>query len=271
MADKRENKIRNEFTDALGEEISARKIFDKAKEKKVEDDLFLSEFADELIAEPIEVNEPKLPRPGDKVKAKKKSGQKKSKPTKKIPEVKPEEKVSPEKNLPTEKKLPPENIPDEIFVSAPEAEAETEFEKRIFAEADDDFYDEKIPQHIGDNMRSNISTGEKHKPVFRSKYFEEPEEPVKKTNKVETPDPDADLHRKLTHAEVAGVAISAIMLVYSFATLDKPLFFLALSLLSHLLRPLIGALCGKYNRPVQNALRSFSIAIFFGALIILLV
>lgn len=267
MADKNEKRIRNEFTDALGEEISARKIFDKAKEKKEDDELFLSEFADELIAEPIEVHEPKLPRPGDKVKAKKKkSGQKKSKPAKKIPEVKPEEKISPEENL------PPENIPDEIFVSAPEVEAETEFEKRIFAEAEDDFYDEKLPQHIGDNMRSKISTGEKHKPVFRSKYFEDTEdEPVKKKKKIEMPDPDADLHRKLTHAEVAGVAISAVMLVYSFATLDKPLFFLALSLLSHLLRPLIGALCGKYNRPVQNALRSFSIVIFFGALIILFV
>jgi len=60
-------------------------------------------------------------------------------------------------------------------------------------------------------------------------------------------------------------------LVYAVSTMDKPLFFMSMSLLSHTLRPLIGALFGKHNREVQNALRGFSIVLFFGALFFLFV
>jgi len=59
------------------------------------------------------------------------------------------------------------------------------------------------------------------------------------------------------------------MLVYSLAKGDKPLFFVSTALLTFLLRPLIGALFGKNNRAVQNALHSFSIVMFIGALIML--
>lgn len=75
--------------------------------------------------------------------------------------------------------------------------------------------------------------------------------------------------RRFTHAETSGLAISAVMLVYSFATADKPLFFVSLSLLTFLLRPLIGALFGKHSRAVQNGLYTFSVVLFVGALIML--
>ena len=74
---------------------------------------------------------------------------------------------------------------------------------------------------------------------------------------------------KLSHAETSGVAISAVMLVYSLAEGDKPLFFISSALLIFLLRPLIGALAGKHNRAVQNGLHSFSVVLFIGALIML--
>lgn len=81
--------------------------------------------------------------------------------------------------------------------------------------------------------------------------------------------PKSPLKMKLSHAETSGVAISAVMLVYSLSEEDKPLFFLSTALLIFLLRPLIGLLFGKYNRAVQNALHSFSIVLFIGALIML--
>ena len=75
--------------------------------------------------------------------------------------------------------------------------------------------------------------------------------------------------RRFSHAETSGVVISTVMLLYSLAEMDKPLFFLSTALLTFLLRPLIGALFGKHSRAVQNALHSFSIVLFIGALIML--
>jgi len=75
--------------------------------------------------------------------------------------------------------------------------------------------------------------------------------------------------RRFSHAETSGVAISAVMFVYSLATQDKPLFFISTALLIFLLRPLIGGLFGEHNQAVQNALHSFSIVLFIGALLFL--
>lgn len=80
---------------------------------------------------------------------------------------------------------------------------------------------------------------------------------------------EPELKLKLSHAETSGVVISAVMLVYSLAEADKPLFFLSTALMIFLLRPLIGALFGKHNRAVQNALHSFSVVLFIGSLIML--
>lgn len=78
-----------------------------------------------------------------------------------------------------------------------------------------------------------------------------------------------EVKKKLSHAESSGIAISAVMLIYSISEQDKPLFFLSISLLIFLLRPLIGALFGEHSQAVQNALHSFSVVLFIGALILL--
>ena len=104
--------------------------------------------------------------------------------------------------------------------------------------------------------------------VFRSKKFIDSDTAAKEdAEKSTTPAPE--IKRKLTHAETSGIAISAVMLAYSLAEGDKPLFFLSTALLIFLLRPLIGAFFGKNNRAVQNALHSFSIVLFIGSLIML--
>lgn len=74
---------------------------------------------------------------------------------------------------------------------------------------------------------------------------------------------------RISHAEASGVVISGVMLIYSLTEMDKPLFFLSTALLTFLLRPIIGGLFGKHNRAVQNALHSFSVVLFIGALIML--
>lgn len=104
--------------------------------------------------------------------------------------------------------------------------------------------------------------------VFRSKKFVDSDTQAAEDKK-KSVKPESELKRKLTHAETSGIAISAVMLAYSLAEGDKPLFFLSTSLLIFLLRPLIGAFFGEHNRAVQNALHSFSVVLFIGSLIML--
>lgn len=129
---------------------------------------------------------------------------------------------------------------------------------------EDDLYSDRVslskePIKIDDAPRPR---------TFHSKNFTDSvtqaEEDKRKSATHEPP-----LKLKLSHAETSGVAISAVMLAYSLAEGDKPLFFLSTALLIFLLRPLIGLLFGKHNRAVQNALHSFSIVLFIGALVML--
>ncbi|MBR0103049.1 MAG: hypothetical protein IJQ01_06085 [Selenomonadaceae bacterium] len=124
-------------------------------------------------------------------------------------------------------------------------------------ETDDDLYAEKV------------SLDKETRPkTFHSKNFVDSEtQAVEDKAKSSTHEPE--LKAKLSHAETSGVAISAVMLVYALVEADKPLFFLSTALLTFLLRPLIGALFGKHNRAVQNALYSFSLVMFVGALLML--
>ena len=124
-------------------------------------------------------------------------------------------------------------------------------------ETDDDLYAEKV------------SLDKETRPkTFHSKNFVDSEtQAVEDKAKSSTHEPE--LKAKLSHAETSGVAISAVMLVYALVEADKPLFFLSTALLTFLLRPLIGALFGKHNRAVQNALHSFSLVMFIGALLML--
>lgn len=124
-------------------------------------------------------------------------------------------------------------------------------------------------KNFKDDAPIKITDAAQHK-VFRSKKFVDSEtQAAEDKKKSATPEPE--LKRRLTHAESSGIAISAVMLVYSLKEGDKPLFFLSTSLLIFLLRPLIGAFFGKHNRAVQNALHSFSLVLFIGALLFLFI
>lgn len=128
----------------------------------------------------------------------------------------------------------------------------------------------KNPQNENENLDDTpikILDASQHK-VFRSKRFVDSDTAAKE-DKEKSATLEPKIKSKLSHAETSGIAISAVMLIYSLSKGDKPLFFLSTSLLIFLLRPLIGALFGKYNRAVQNALYSFSIVLFIGALIFL--
>ena len=124
-------------------------------------------------------------------------------------------------------------------------------------ETDDDLYADKV------------SLDKETRPkTFHSKNFVDSETQAAE-DKAKSSTHEPELKAKLSHAETSGVAISAVMLVYALAEADKPLFFLSTALLTFLLRPLIGALFGKHNRAVQNALHSFSLVMFIGALLML--
>lgn len=129
---------------------------------------------------------------------------------------------------------------------------------------DEDLYAEKISLEKPREVEKEVPRPK----TFHSKRFIDSETQAEEEKLQSTP-PKIEIKQKLTHAETSGVAISAIMLVYSLAEGDKPLFFLSTSLLTFLLRPIIGKLFGKHNRAVQNALHSFSIVLFIGAILIL--
>ena len=131
--------------------------------------------------------------------------------------------------------------------------------------ADDELYAEKISL---DKNPSAEKISDARPKTFHSKNFVDSETQAKEDAEKSSP-PETKLKSKLTHAETSGVAISAVMLAYSLAEADKPLFFLSAALLIFLLRPLLGGLAGKHNRAVQNALHSFSVVLFIGALLFL--
>ena len=133
---------------------------------------------------------------------------------------------------------------------------------------DAEFYSDK-PSDDDDLYAEKVSLDKETRPkTFHSKNFVDSETQAAE-DKAKSSTPEPELKAKLSHAETSGVAISAVMLVYAFAEADKPLFFLSTALLTFLLRPLIGALFGKHNRAVQNALHSFSLVLFVGALLML--
>ncbi len=237
MKKRKKKKLRDKFTDALGEEITARNLNDKIREQgagsreqtlKVED----------KISNSVEVDA-----------------------TKKPPAV---ETVA--------ENISSDTVEVEVktAVEIVEVKTDSEFDKRVFAEADNTFHDEqprRVRRKLTPKESANARAAYRAK-MIRDTVADEKENYFKDKKNI---DKDADLYRKLSRAETAGVALSALMLVYAFSTLDKPLFFMALSLLSNLLRPIIGGLFGKHNRAVQNALHAFSIVLFFGALLFIFI
>lgn len=270
----KQGKKNNAFTAALNKEISTRKVLEKAKDN-AENKILLSEmsrgFEPETIAEPIDSTKP-IPQieTDPPIKPVKRSKDKIKKSL--------TEKSAAKKN--SAKKISAEKVAAEKVTVSKKLEPESEFEKRIFAEAENDFYDEKIPQNIGKNMRSKITEkiidpeAEKRVPqnIYRSKFLKKQFEKIDDEIEAEdenSPNYDPELYRKLSRAELAGLGISIFMMAYAFVNLDKPLFFCAMSLFMHLVRPFVGSFFGRYNRAVQNAMRSCSIVLFVGAMVLL--
>ncbi len=233
MSKRKRKKFRNEFTDALGEEMSSRENLNLENIKKA-------------------ANKPKVDL--------KKKVKPKVEPS--IAEIK----VADVKIVEVATEI---KIAEVAQVEVADVKVDAEFEKRVFAEANNNFFDEK-PKRPRRHFNSD-DTATSSRSAFRAKMIKDrlAEEKELEIERKKNFAKDADLRRKLTRAEMVGAALSVAMLAYSISTYDKPLFFMAMSLLSHTLRPLIGGLFGKYNRPVQNALHGFSIVLFFGALFFL--
>ena len=159
-----------------------------------------------------------------------------------------------------------------------------DFERRVNAEADNDFYDDKPAQQINETFRSGAikskSTAENNfnpvgddaskeiKPNRKLNLREPIKVNVRHELKERTEDFEVNISEKkpVRRTETYGVVISAVAFIYSIFTKDKPLLFLSVSLLLYLMRPIIAAPFGKYSQSVQNAIKGFSMALFFGSI-----
>lgn len=248
MSKKRKKKspLRNEFTDALNVEMAERKIIERTqKETGNRKQETVENAAVGVAAVSL-----------DKVSVEKPATEKIS--NEKVPLEKiPVEKVSIEKV--SVEKIEVEKIPaieESKKIQIVEVKTDKKLEERILKEADKKFLDEKP------------KTEKPRKSIFRSKAMQSWED--EQDEKITPPTaPQIKKPRKMSHPEKFGGIISVVMLVYAFVNMDKPLFFLALSLFAHFLGYSIAAVFGKYADAVQNAIHSFSIVIFFGAIMFL--
>lgn len=218
MSRKRKKKapLRNEFTDALNEEIEERKIVERTQPP--EEEVFQKTVTLEKKVEIAKVD---------------------AAPVEVAEKIEVEEIVPPPVEVKTDEKL----------------------EERILKEADNTFFDEKPAPKVETEKPQKKS-------VYRSKAMQRLEREQEKKPPTVEPAPVNKPH-KWSHAEKFGVVASVAMLVYAFVNLDKPLFFLALSLFVHFLSMPAGNFFGKHSAAVQNSLRTFSIVLFFGAVLFL--
>lgn len=239
MSKKRKKKspLRNEFTDALNVEMAERKIVERTQKEPTDKK---QETVESAAVEVAAVSLEKILV----------------------------EKVAVEK-VPVE--VPKvEEVPKVAEIAAPqivEVKTDPKLEKRILKEADSTFLDEKPPEKDSPKVKP-------HKSIFRSKTMRrwEAEQFGEElsSQKVETPKfekPIVKKPKKMSHPEKFGGIISIIMLVYAAVNLDKPLFFLSMALFVNFLRQPLSAVFGKYEDDVSNALHSFSIVLFFGAIL----
>lgn len=153
---------------------------------------------------------------------------------------------------------------------------DSDFERRVNAEADNDFYDEKPPQNTGETFRSGAV--KRKSSLGNEANFETSNrklslrEPIKVNvrhqigENVEEIEVEIPSKEPIRRTETYGIVISAVALLYSIATKDKPLLFLSVSLLLYLTRPVIAAPFGKHSHSVQNAIKGFSMALFIGSI-----
>ena len=236
MSKKRKKKspLRNEFTDALNVEMAERKIVERTKADKKQETV--ESAAVEVAAVSLE-----------KISVEKVAVEKVPVEVPKVEEVAKVEEIS---------------APQIV-----EVKTDPKLEKRILKEADSTFLDEKPPEKDSPKVKPRKS-------IFRSKtmqrweaeqFGEELSSPKVETPKFEKP--IVKKPKKMSHPEKFGGIISVIMLVYAAVNLDKPLFFLSMALFVNFLRQPLSAVFGKYEDDVSNALHSFSIVLFFGAIL----
>lgn len=239
-----------------------------------------------LIAEP----DPNAPKVEDKIKPQEAVKPAQSTPLRTVDKIvnnstntdnastkpKPNESVISEK-APIQKTQSPTSSPGKSPANLPNRDSD--FERRVNAEADNDFYDEKPPQQIGETFRSGV--------VKRKSNIEDDtnlettntnrklnlREPIKVNvrhqigENIEEIEVEVPSKEPIRRTETYGIVISAVAFLYSIATKDKPLLFLSVSLLLYLMRPVIAAPFGKYSHSVQNAIKGFSMALFVGSIV----
>lgn len=172
--------------------------------------------------------------------------------------------VAPLEKVPVETKIEIEEIEVPPTI---EVKPETKLEERILKEADNTFFDEKpAPKKVAEEKKPAPRKSIYHSKALKKWAAEQEEEKIS-APQIEMP--KIELPRKLSHAEKFGVVASVAMLIYAFVNMDKPLFFLALSLFIHFLSMPAGNIFGKHSAAVQNALRTFSIVLFCGAILFL--
>lgn len=168
--------------------------------------------------------------------------------------------------------------------------ADSDFERRVNAEAENDFYDDKpkdkfarafksdvVSRKIStnddvrdDEVEENIKPKETKDVKGRRKI--NLREPIKVNVRHEVRDRAEKMElnsvnkEPLRRTETYGIVISAVALIYSISTADRALLFFSVSLLLYLIRPIVAAPFGKYSNTIQNLLKGFSIALFFGAI-----
>ena len=168
-----------------------------------------------------------------------------------------------------------------------------DFERRVNAEADNDFYDDRVGKDIGSTFRSTALQRNKTEGEYDvdstsddnvvDDYVNEMKEqrgnrklnlrsPVKVNVRYEVPSKsdEPEIHEEPKEpprrTETYGIVISAVAVIYGISTQDRALLFLSVSLLVYLLRSNLAAPFGKHSHSIENLLRGFSIALFLGAI-----
>lgn len=236
-----------------------------------------------LIAEPDHNKEPKIEeKPEPKF-----DKSKQEKITQTQPQLKPQSQPGPEQQPQQQPKVQIEKQPQSDKKEITPQVNDSDFEKRINAEADNDFYNEKTVQKTAGTFRSNVikktipPVQEDDKSIpdpikkdpksnrklnLRDPITVNVRHEVKNINSEEENIEPVNIKEPPRRTETYGIIISAVAFVYSIIAKDKPLVFLSVSLLLYLARPIIAAPFGKYSTSVQNAIKGFSMALFFGAI-----
>lgn len=69
----------------------------------------------------------------------------------------------------------------------------------------------------------------------------------------------------------AGLVIAAVILCYGFVAKDIPVIYLAFSFIIYVMAPVLGKLSPAHSQAIQQAVRTFSVTTFVGAIVMAMV